>query len=57
MIAPLLVAAILAASPEKGEVAPDFTATTTDGQAVTLSELVKERTVIVSFFPRAFTPG
>ena len=48
---------VAAAAPEPGQVAPDFTATATDGRKVTLSELVKEKTVVVAFFPKAFTPG
>lgn len=39
------------------ELAPDFTALDTDGNTLTLSELVKDRTVVVAFFPKAFTPG
>lgn len=42
---------------DKGEVAPDFTAQDTDGHTLTLSERVKDRTVVVAFFPKAFTPG
>ena len=36
--------------------APDFTATTTDGRELRLSELVG-RPVVLYFFPKAFTPG
>jgi thioredoxin-dependent peroxiredoxin len=42
--------------PAVGEPAPDFTARTTDGRTVTLSEL-RGRYVVLYFFPRAFTPG
>lgn len=52
-----LIALIAAASPEVGQQAPDFTATDTDGNKVTLSERVKDRTVVIAFFPKAFTPG
>ncbi len=53
----LLTGLLAAATPKVGDVAPDFTATDTDGKAYTLSELVKEGPVIVAFFPKAFTPG
>jgi len=40
-----------------GDKAPDFTATDTDGESITLSELVATGKVILAFFPKAFTPG
>ena len=39
-----------------GDIAPDFTARTTDGELVSLSEL-RGRNVVLYFFPKAFTPG
>jgi peroxiredoxin Q/BCP len=39
-----------------GEVAPDFTARSTDGELVSLSAL-RGRHVVLYFFPKAFTPG
>ena len=42
--------------PRVGERAPDFTARTTDGDELTLSSL-RERNVVLYFFPKAFTPG
>ena len=39
-----------------GEPAPDFSARTTDGQVLTLSQL-RGRPVVIYFFPHAFTPG
>ncbi len=39
-----------------GERAPDFTARTTNGGALTLSSL-RGRSVVLYFFPKAFTPG
>lgn len=53
----LLATALLGATPKVGDVAPDFTATDTDGKVYKLSELVKEGPAIVAFFPKAFTPG
>jgi peroxiredoxin Q/BCP len=39
-----------------GDRAPDFSARTTDGQMLTLSQL-RGRPVVIYFFPHAFTPG
>jgi len=47
----------VSAVPSAGDVAPDFTAKDTDGKSVTLSQMVKDGTVIVAFFPKAFTGG
>ena len=52
-----LIAVLAAAAPEVGQVAPDFTAQDTDGVTRKLSDMVKDRTVVVAFFPKAFTPG
>lgn len=58
MILPILVTGLFSgAVPQVGDLAPDFTATDTDGKSYTLSELVKQGPVIVAFFPKAFTPG
>ncbi len=48
---------LMSATPNVGDVAPDFTAKDSDGKSVTLSQLVKEGSVIVAFFPKAFTGG
>ncbi len=39
-----------------GELAPDFTLQATDGQTYTLSKL-RGRTVVLAWFPKAFTAG
>ncbi len=57
MIMGLLTSLLLGAAPNVGDVAPDFTAKDTDGKSVTLSQMVKDGTVIVAFFPKAFTGG
>lgn len=49
--------ALLAATPKVGDVAPDFTATDTDGTPHTLSVMVKQGAVVLAFFPKAFTGG
>ncbi len=52
-----VLSALLSATPAVGDVAPDFSVTDTDGVTRTLSELVKDGTAIIAFFPKAFTPG
>jgi len=39
-----------------GDLAPDFTLQGTDGQTYTLSKL-RGRTVVLAWFPKAFTAG
>ncbi len=57
MLAPLVVAALLSATPNVGELAPDFTVKDIDGKELTLSKLVEQGPVILAFFPKAFTGG
>lgn len=52
-----LLAVLVAASPEVGGTAPDFTAQDTDGRTLQLSKMVADGSVVVAFFPKAFTPG
>lgn len=40
-----------------GDTAPEFSVCDTEGQALTLSELVTRGPVVLAFFPKAFTPG
>ena len=40
-----------------GDVAPDFTLPSTDGGSVHLADLVGKSTVVLAFFPAAFTGG
>ena len=40
-----------------GDMAPDFTLTSTQGGKVTLSEFRGKKTVVLAFFPAAFTGG
>lgn len=44
-------------APRAGDVAPDFSAQDTEGRTWTLSEMVKDGTAVLAFFPKAFTPG
>jgi peroxiredoxin len=58
MLIPTLVAGFFAgATPQVGDVAPDFTVEDTSGKSYTLSEMVKDGPVILAFFPKAFTGG
>lgn len=40
-----------------GSAAPDFKLPDTDGNTVTLKELLAKGPVLLAFFPKAFTPG
>ena len=40
-----------------GDMAPDFTMNATSGKKVTLSEFRGKKTVVLAFFPAAFTGG
>ena len=53
----ILTGLLLGAAPKVGDAAPDFTATDSDGQSLQLSQMVKQGTVILAFFPKAFTGG
>ena len=57
MIAGLLAGFLFGATPNVGDVAPDFTAQDSEGKSHTLSTMVKDGPVIVAFFPKAFTGG
>ena len=45
----------IAAPPQVGDAAPDFTLPSTSGQPVTLSSLRGSKHVLLAFFPAAFT--
>lgn len=48
---------LLATVPAVGSIAPDFEVTDTEGHSYHLAELIKEDTVVLAFFPKAFTSG
>jgi peroxiredoxin Q/BCP len=56
MIGALLTLALLA-TPKVGDLAPDFKVKDVDGNVLELKTLVEHHTVILAFFPKAFTPG
>ena len=43
--------------PGPGEPAPDFQVAASDGRTVKLADFKGKRTVVLAFFPKAFTPG
>ena len=51
-----LSAAAAAQELKVGDMAPDFTLQASDGQTYTLSKL-RGRTVVLAWFPKAFTAG
>jgi thioredoxin-dependent peroxiredoxin len=51
-----VVALMAAARPEPGQRAPDFTLESSTGQQVSLKGL-RGRSVVLAFFPKAFTSG
>ena len=42
---------------EPGDIAPDFTLQSSDGNSYTLSDYIGNRSVVLAWFPRAFSPG
>ena len=52
-----LALVLFAATPEVGQPIGDFTAKDTEGKTHSLAKAVEEGTVVVAFFPKAFTPG
>ncbi|MBV9156077.1 MAG: redoxin domain-containing protein [Acidobacteriaceae bacterium] len=57
-----LVAALLAQAPPSstlkvGDTAPDFTLPSTDGGDMHLADYIGKSTVVLAFFPAAFTGG
>jgi peroxiredoxin Q/BCP len=58
ILLPLLLAfSTLGARPQVGDAAPDFKLPGPDGQLVSLSAFRGKKTVVLAFFPKAFTPG
>ncbi len=60
-LAGALSVGLLAQSPSSklkvGDKAPDFTLPSTDGQPVHLADYIGKSTVVLAFFPAAFTGG
>ncbi len=58
ILLPLLVAlAAPGGRPQVGDAAPDFKLSGSDGQTVSLATYKGKKTVVLAFFPKAFTGG
>lgn len=62
MIAVLPLVLLLAGAdptlrPQPGDVAPAFSLPATSGKTVTLADFAGKKTVVLAFFPKAFTGG
>jgi peroxiredoxin len=57
MLTTMLSSLILAASPQVGDRAPDFSITDIEGKPFVLRERLQRGPVILAFFPKAFTGG
>ena len=58
ILLPLLVAlAAPGGRPQVGDAAPDFKLSGSDGQTVSLAAYKGKKTVVLAFFPKAFTGG
>lgn len=53
----VLLLAAPGARPEVGDKAPEFTLPGSAGKPVSLAELAGKHTVVLAFFPKAFTGG
>lgn len=52
-----LTACASAERPRPGDVAPPFRLPATDGRTVALADYQGKKTVVLAFFPKAFTGG
>ncbi len=43
--------------PQPGDAAPSFTAPSTTGKPIGLADFVGKKTLVLAFFPKAFTSG
>jgi peroxiredoxin Q/BCP len=58
ILLPLLLAlAAPGERPQVGDTAPDFSLPGSGGQTVSLAAFKGKSTVVLAFFPKAFTPG
>jgi peroxiredoxin Q/BCP len=53
----LLAAAETAVRPGPGDVAPDFSLPASNGKTVKLADYRGQKTVVLAFYPKAFTGG
>ncbi len=57
LVAVLLLLAAGGLRPAPGDPAPAFTLPGPDGKPVSLADFAGKKTVVLAFFPKAFTPG
>jgi peroxiredoxin Q/BCP len=57
LVIPLLAAAGESARPAPGTAAPAFSLPASNGKTVSLADFKGERSVVLAFFPKAFTGG
>ena len=57
MLLALLPTAAMCAQLKAGDVAPDFAVPSSTGKTVRLADFKGKRTVVLAFFPKAFTSG
>ena len=53
----LVASGTAAAAPQEGERAPDFELSASDGATYTLEQFRGKQSVVIAFFPKAFTGG
>lgn len=53
----LAAAAENAVRPQPGDVAPAFSLAASDGRTIRLADYAGKKTVVLAFFPKAFTGG
>jgi peroxiredoxin Q/BCP len=56
-LAVLLAAAAVAPRPTVGTAAPEFSLAASSGKKISLADFKGERSVVLAFFPKAFTGG
>lgn len=53
----LMACGTAGAAPQEGQPAPDFELSASDGATYTLSQFRGKQSVVIAFFPKAFTGG
>jgi peroxiredoxin Q/BCP len=57
MLGALLAAAAASERPAPGQAAPAFSLPASNGKTISLADFKGERSVVLAFFPKAFTGG
>ena len=57
MAAAVVVCGTAVAAPEVGQPAPEFELSASDGATYTLAQFRGKQSVVIAFFPKAFTGG